>query len=70
MKASDEFMLDKSKAMNPSNEDRELVTDEMVEVAWKVLDDSLNGKLNGQEYAYGDEVPMRAALAKVRYENR
>lgn len=44
---------------------RDGVTEEMVEHAWKVLDDALNGKIDGQEYAYGDPYPMRAALQSI-----
>lgn len=46
------------------------VTDDMVERAWKVLDDALNGKIDGQEYAYGDPYPMRAALQSIAQQVR
>jgi hypothetical protein len=46
------------------------VSEEVVELAWKALDDALNGKLDGQEYAYGDPFPMRAALSAVASRDR
>lgn len=55
-------LTDATHPHSPDAADSGRVTDEVVDAAWAALDAALNGKVDGQEYAYGDPFPMRHAL--------